>query len=78
MLKKLGSDKIIAMYTMALIKDNSSLYFLPNYAMLKERIKIDKVNMWTWHMTENYIMETGSFLQSFTECQNFPIIMTQQ
>ncbi|MBQ6446836.1 MAG: hypothetical protein IJJ10_05145, partial [Bacillus sp. (in: Bacteria)] len=38
--KKLGSDKLVAMYTMALIKDNSSLDFLPNYVMLKNGTKI--------------------------------------
>ncbi|EFC94024.1 hypothetical protein METSMIF1_02185 [Methanobrevibacter smithii DSM 2374] len=27
--KKLGTDKLVAMYTMAVIKDNSSLDFLP-------------------------------------------------
>lgn len=40
--KKLGSDKLVAMYTMAVIKDNSSLDFLPNYVMLKNGTKIDK------------------------------------
>ena len=40
--KKLGSDKLVAMYTMAVIKDNSSLDFLPNYVMLKNSTKIDK------------------------------------
>ena len=38
--KKLGNDKLVAMYTMALIKDNKSLDFLPNYVTLK--------NMWIW------------------------------
>ena len=41
--KKLGSDKLVAMYTMAVIKDNRSLDFLPNYVMLKNGGKIDKV-----------------------------------
>ena len=40
--KKLGSDKLVAMYTMALIKDNKSLDFLPNYVTLKNRTQIDK------------------------------------
>ena len=40
--KKLGSDKLVTMYTMAAIKDNSSLDFLPNYVMLKNSTKIDK------------------------------------
>ena len=39
--KKLGTDKLVAMYTMAVIKDNSSLDFLPNYVMLKNGTKID-------------------------------------
>lgn len=40
--KKLGSDKLVAMYTMAVIKDNTSLDFLPNYVVLKNGTKIDK------------------------------------
>ncbi|MEE0025899.1 hypothetical protein [Methanobrevibacter sp.] len=40
--KKLGSDKLVAMYTMALIKDNKSLDFLPNYVTLKDGTQIDK------------------------------------
>ena len=40
--KKLGNDKLVAMYTMALIKDNKSLDFLPNYVTLKNGEKIDK------------------------------------
>ena len=40
--KKLGSDKLVAMYTMALIKDNKSLDFLPNYVTLKNGTQIDK------------------------------------
>ena len=40
--KKLGSDKLVAMYTMALIKDNTSLDFLPNYVTLKNGTQIDK------------------------------------
>jgi len=40
--KKLGNNKLVAMYTMALIKDNTSLNFLPNYVTLKNRKQIDK------------------------------------
>ena len=40
--KKLGNDKLVAMYTMALIKDNKSLDFLPNYVTLKDGTRIDK------------------------------------
>ena len=40
--KKLGNDKLVAMYTMALIKDNKSLDFLPNYVTLKNGLQIDK------------------------------------
>ena len=46
--RKLGSDKLAAMYTMAVIKDNSSLDFLPNYVMLKNGPKSTRQNMWTW------------------------------
>ena len=40
--KKLRNDKLVAMYTMALIKDNKSLDFLPNYVTLKNGEQIDK------------------------------------
>ena len=40
--KKLGNDKLVAMYVMALIKDNQSMDFLPNYVTLKNGEKIDK------------------------------------
>ena len=40
--KKLGEDKLVVMYTMALIKDNASLNFLPNYVTLKNGEQIDK------------------------------------
>ena len=40
--KKLGNDKLVSMYTMALIKDNTSLNFLPNYVTLKNGTQIDK------------------------------------
>ena len=35
--KKLGTDKLVAMYTMAAIKDNNSSDFLPNYVTLKKQ-----------------------------------------
>lgn len=41
--KTLGTDKLVSMYTMALIKDNSSLDFLPNYVTLKNGTQIDNV-----------------------------------
>ena len=40
--KKLGNNKLVAMYTMAVIKDNKSLDFLPNYVTLKNGLQIDK------------------------------------
>ena len=40
--KKLGEDNLVVMYTMALIKDNTSLDFLPNYVTLKNGEQIDK------------------------------------
>ena len=40
--KKLANDKLVSMYTMALIKDNKSLDFLPNYVTLKNGEQIDK------------------------------------
>ena len=40
--KKLGNNKLVAMYTMAVIKDNKSLDFLPNYVTLKNGLKIEK------------------------------------
>lgn len=40
--KKLGSDKLVAMYAIAAITDNNSLDFLPNYVMLKNGTRIDK------------------------------------
>lgn len=39
--KTLGTDKLVSMYTMALIKDNSSLDFFPNYVTLKNGTQID-------------------------------------
>lgn len=46
--KKLGNDKLVSMYTMALIKDNTSWDFLPNYVTLKDRTQLTRLNMWTW------------------------------
>ena len=58
--KKLGTDKLVAMYTMAVIKDNSSLDFLPNYVMLKNSTKIDKAEYVDMAiMTEAYIKANG-------------------
>ena len=58
--KKLGSDKLVTMYTMAAIKDNSSLDFLPNYVMLKNSTKIDKAEYVDMAIrTEAYIRSNG-------------------
>ena len=47
--KKLGNDKLVSMYTMALIKDNKSLDFLPNYMTLKNMVnRLTSLNMWIW------------------------------
>ena len=40
--KKLGDDKLVAMYTMCIIQDNKSLDFLPNYVILKNGKQLDK------------------------------------
>ena len=54
--KKLGSDKLVAMYTMAAIKDNKSLDFLPNYVTLKNGTQIDKAEYVDMAIrTESYI-----------------------
>lgn len=46
--KKLGNDKLLSMYTIALIKDNKSMDFLPNYVTLKNMVKrLTMQNMWT-------------------------------
>lgn len=77
--KKLGTDKLVAMYTMAMIKDNSSLDFLPNYVMLKNSTKIDKAEYVDMAIGQRHTSkQTEGFLQSFTECPSFLIIMTQQ
>ena len=58
--KKLCSDKLVAMYTMAVINDNSSLDFLPNYVMLKNGAKIDKAEYVDMAIrTEAYIRANG-------------------
>ena len=58
--KKLGNDKLVAMYTMALIKDNTSWVFLPNYVTLKDRIQIDKAEYVDMAIrTEAYIRANG-------------------
>ena len=54
--KKLGNDKLVSMYTMALIKDNKSLDFLPNYVTLKNGEEIDKAEYVDMAIrTESYI-----------------------
>lgn len=58
--KKLGNDKLVAMYTMALIKDNKSLDFLPNYMTLKNGEQIDKSEYVDMAIrTEAYIRANG-------------------
>lgn len=62
--KILGTDKLVSMHTMALIKDNSSLDFLPNYVMLKNGTKIDKAEYVDMAIrTEAYIRANGRLLQ---------------
>lgn len=58
--KKLGNDKLVAMYTMAAIKDNKSLDFLPNYVTLKNKEQIDKAEYVDMAIrTESYIRANG-------------------
>ena len=58
--KKFGSDKLVAMYTMAVIKDNKSLDFLPNYVTLKNGTQIDKAEYVDMAIrTEAYIKANG-------------------
>ena len=58
--KKLGTDKLVAMYAMAAIKDNKSLDFLPNYVTLKNKEQIDKAEYVDMAiMTEAYIRANG-------------------
>ena len=60
--KKLGEDKLVVMYTMALIKDNTSLDFLPNYVTLKNETRIDKAEYIDMAIrVETYIMANGRF-----------------
>ena len=77
--KKLGNDKLVSMYTMALIKDNKSLDFLPNYVTLKNGQQIDKSEYVDMAIrTEAYIREMEDFQLLYIECQNFRIIMIPQ
>ena len=77
--KKLGNDKLVSMYTMALIKDNKSLDFLPNYVTLKNGQQIDKSEYVDMAIrTEAYIREMEDFQLLYIECQNFLIIMIPQ
>ena len=58
--KKLGNDKLVSMYTMAAIKDNKSLDFLPNYVTLKNKEQIDKAEYVDMAIrTESYIRANG-------------------
>ena len=58
--KKLGNDKLVTRYTMALIKDNKSLDFLPNYVTLKNGEQIDKSEYVDMAIrTEAYIRANG-------------------
>ena len=60
--EKLGEDKLVVMYTMALIKDNTSLDFLPNYVTLKNGTRIDKAEYIDMAIrVEAYIMVNGRF-----------------
>ena len=57
---KLGTDNLVAMYTMALIKDNTSLDFLPNYVTLKNGEQIDKAEYVDMAIrAEAYIISNG-------------------
>jgi len=54
--KKLGNNKLVAIYTMDVIKDNKSLDFLPNYVTLKDGTQIDKAEYVDMAIrTESYI-----------------------
>ena len=60
--KKLGDDKLVAMYTMAVIKDNTSLDFLPNYVTLKDGTRIDKAEYVDMAIrTEAFIKANGRY-----------------
>lgn len=73
--KKLGNDKLVAMYTMALIKDNTSWDFLPNYVTLKDRIQIDKAEYVDMAIrTEAYIRANGrlpTIVYRMSKLQNY-------
>ena len=52
--------KLVSMYTISLIKDNSSLKFLPNYVTLKNGTQIDNVEYVDMAIrTEAYIRANG-------------------
>ena len=58
--KKLGNNKLVAMYTMVVIKDNKSLDFLPNYVTFKDGTHIDKAEYVDMAIrTEAYIKSNG-------------------
>ena len=60
--KKFGNDKLVAMYTMAAIKDNKSLDFLPNYVILKNGLQIDKAEYVDMAIrTEAFIKANGRY-----------------
>ena len=60
------------MYAMALIKDNKSLDFLPNYVTLKNGEQIDKAEYVDMAIrTEAYIRANKRLLLSYTGCQPF-------
>ena len=60
--KKLGNDKLVCMYTMAAIKDNTSLDFLPNYVTLKNGLQIDKAEYVDMAIrTEAFIKANGRY-----------------
>lgn len=60
--KKLGNDKLVCMYTMAVIKDNTSLDFLPNYVTLKNGLQIDKAEYVDMAIrTEAFIKANGRY-----------------
>lgn len=70
--KKLGNDKLVSMYTMALIKDNKSLDFLPNYVTLKDGTQIDKAEYVDMAIrTEPTLEQIKDFQLLYTECQPF-------
>lgn len=61
--KKLGDNKLVAMYAMAAIIDNTSLNFLPNYVTLKNGTQIDKAEYIDMAVrVEAYIKANGRLL----------------